>query len=311
MAAGGRVCGKNVTATARFTQRGALAYAHAYLMVIFEAVRMRTIILLMLSTTLSFFNCVAMADLSENPMVPKEEAAFAESFLERLRAHDLEYVMSHADPALMEKTSQADIRAVADYFPAGATRSSELIGSQVNVINGQWHGSFTFEYEFDDGWAVASVSLRRVGEALRVTGFHVYQTGMSQKQFNAFELGGKSALQYAVLLLAVGVPVFILVTLIACIKTPMAKRKWLWVIFILGGIGTLSLNWTTGAYETNLLQYLLFGAAAFAASEHAPWIISVGVPVGAILFWMKRDAFLRANGGSKADVDPAGLKPEG
>lgn len=267
--------------------------------------------LLVMATILGLFNVTAMADLSENSLVPKEEVALVELFLAKLRAHDLGYVMSQADPALLEKTSQADIRAVADYFPGGAMRSSELIGSQVNVINGQWHGSFTFEYEFDDGWAVASVSLRRVGEDLRVTGFHVYQTGMSQKQFNAFELDGKSALHYAVLLLAVGVPVFILVTLIACIKTPMAKRKWLWVIFILGGIGTLSLNWTTGAYETNLLHYLLFGAAAFAASEHAPWIISVGVPVGAILFWMKRDAFLRANGESKADVDQAGLTAEG
>ena len=57
---------------------------------------------------------------------------------------------------------------------------------------------------------------------------------------------------------------------------------------MVGGYGAISINWTTGAAEIYFLRYQLFGAGAFASSEHAPWIITTSLPLGIMLFWYYR-----------------------
>jgi hypothetical protein len=88
------------------------------------------------------------------------------------------------------------------------------------------------------------------------------------------------------------VPVFIVVSTIVCIRTPIPRRKWLWIIFILVGFGQFELNWTTGDARLKLGIQLL-GAAATWLGPYAPMILSVSLPVGAAVFWMRRKKWLR------------------
>jgi asparagine N-glycosylation enzyme membrane subunit Stt3 len=67
----------------------------------------------------------------------------------------------------------------------------------------------------------------------------------------------------------------------------MKRRKWLWILFILFGFGKLSINWTTGQWGVMVLAAQLFSASA-AAAYFGPWIVSVSLPVGAVLFLIKR-----------------------
>lgn len=240
-------------------------------------------ILLITSSTL------VSADLSNDPIVPKTEAAYAKNFLERVQAKDLTFVKEQLDASLIEKINEQNIAEFANYFPSGKLLSTDLIGSQVNIINDAWQGNFTYEYHFEQGWALANAVVNRKDNKLSVIGFNVYQTKASQKEINKFALADKSILHYLMLLCAVLIPVFIVITLVACIKTPIPRRKWLWIIFILGGISTFSINWTTGEYGFKLIQYQLLGSGVFTASEYAPWIIVAGFPLGAILFWFKRE----------------------
>ena len=238
------------------------------------------------------FSGLVAADLSTNPLVPKAEAAFARDYLQKLHERSFDHVKAYLDPALTAQVPDQKLEDIAQHFPSGKVVSTELVGSQTNVVNSVWHGNFSFEYQFEGGWAVANVVLKRTGEQLSVLGFNVYRTDASQREINKFVLQGKSAWHYTILAQAVTVPVFIIATLIVCLRTPIPRRKWLWVLFILGGIGSISINWTTGAWEFQLLHYLLFGGAALAASEHAPWVITAGFPLGAIVFWLKRRKFI-------------------
>ena len=238
------------------------------------------------------FSGSVAADLFTNPLVPKAEATFARDYLQKLHERSFEHVKAYLDPALAAQVPDQKLEEVAQHFPGGKVISTELVGSQTNVVNSIWHGNFSFEYRFEGGWAVANVVLKRTGEQLSVLGFNVYRTDASQREINKFALQGKSAWHYTILALAVTVPVFIIATFIVCLRTPIPRRKWLWVLFILGGIGSISMNWTTGASEFQLLQYLLLGGAAMAASEHAPWVISAGFPLGAVIFWLKRRKFI-------------------
>lgn len=247
---------------------------------------------IILSTLLLAISSLASADLSENFLVPKEESAFAKDYLQKLRDKDLDFIMSHIDPSLIGQISNQKLEEISNYFPSGKLLSTELIGSQVNTFNSTWQGNFSFEYQFESGWALANVVMKRIDDKTTVVGINVYQTKASQKELNKFVFSGKSVLHYVILTLAVIIPIFILVTLIYCIKTPIPKRKWLWVLFIIGGIGTISINWTTSVYDFKVFQYQLFGIAAMASSEYAPWVITAGFPLGALVFWFKRRKFI-------------------
>ena len=122
-------------------------------------------------------------------------------------------------------------------------------------------------------------------------GLNVYQTEAPQKEINAFTLASKGVAQYSVLLLAITVPIFILFTLVVCIRTPVPRKKWLWIVSILLGVGAVQVSWTDGAYAIQLISVQLFGASAGSAGPASPWIISVSIPLGAIMFWFKRRRF--------------------
>lgn len=247
-----------------------------------------------------FTSGLVKADLSDSALVPKEEMSFAKDYLNKIRTRDFEYVLSYIDPELSDQVSIEKIEEVAQYFPSGKVFSTELIGSKVNTFNSTWQGNFSFEYNFEGGWAVANVAMRRVADTSTVIGFNVYRTEASQKELNKFVLSGKTVFHYLILVLACVIPIFIFITLIYCIKTPIPKRKWLWVLFVLGGIGTVSINWVSGEYGFKIVQYLLFGAAANAGSGYAPWVISAGFPLGAIIFWFKRKSFIEQSKTNKS-----------
>ena len=225
-------------------------------------------------------------------LIPKEEAKFAEDYLTKLRAKDFKYIKSQMSKETLAQANDVLLEKMSNYFRKGELLSTEIIGSQVNVFNDKWRGNFSFEYHFSDGWNLANAAFQKTEDKYEVIGLNVYQTNMSQKEFHAFTLKNKSILQYLILLLAIIVPVFIIVTTYYCARTPIPKRKWLWVIFVLLGIFSVQLNWTTGAIGIQPLSASLFGASAVAAGTHAPWIISTSFPLGAIIFWFKRKRFI-------------------
>jgi hypothetical protein len=81
--------------------------------------------------------------------------------------------------------------------------------------------------------------------------------------------------------------IFTLTVLVVCIRTKMQRRKWLWILFILFGFGRLSVNWTTGQWGIGVLAVQLFSASAH-ADFFGPWIVSVSLPAGAVIFLIKR-----------------------
>lgn len=244
--------------------------------------------------------------LSEQ-LVPKEESAFAKEYLSKLRERDFQYIKSVLSPELSPQVNDELLNKMADHFRSGDLISVEIIGSQVNVFNDQWQGNFTFEYKFESGWNLANTALRKTVGGYEVIGLNVYQTEASQKEINAFSLSSKTPFQYFVLVLAFAVPVFILFTLVMCIKTPIPQKKWLWIVFVLLGVGSIKVDWTSGAYALQLFNFSLFGASATTAGLAAPWIISASIPLGAIVFWFKRRKFISlaigAGESSRSDIN--------
>jgi hypothetical protein len=93
-------------------------------------------------------------------------------------------------------------------------------------------------------------------------------------------------------------------SLVLCFKTPIPKRKWLWMVFVAVGIGQLSFNWNNGGYQIQAFYFALLGAGFQRAGPFAPYIFNAAIPVGAIVFlfrrksWLDRAALARPGSGS-------------
>lgn len=236
--------------------------------------------------TLVLFGC--SYDTALDLFEPKEESAFAKEFLEYIRSGDIETARQHIHEKSITQDINNSLRKLTSYFPTGELVEIKTIG--VNVFNtaDSWQANLTYQYEFEHEWVVAVVSLYRKNDKLSVLGVTVDRIPESLETMYAFTLGGKSPGHYFILVLALLIPAFVISSLIRCVRTPIKKRKWLWIVFILLGFVDVSLNWTTGEYMTNLFSLHLLGAAAFSSGPYAPWIITVSIPLGAIIFRFRR-----------------------
>jgi len=255
---------------------------------------MKSLIRIFAVTALLLTASCSFEELSDK-VIPKDEAQFAQDYLLMLRGKNFDYVKKYIAPGNENQVTEAKLRQIAESFPGGELQDTKIIGLQVSLFDSQWQGNFSFEFQFTDGWALANIMLRKSDKALSVVGFNVFRTEASQKDINRFTLAGKSALQYTILIMALVAPLFILVTTYYCIRTPVPKWKWLWFLFILVGFGSISINWTTGQFGFQPLSLKLLSASAVAAGSFAPWIISTSIPLGAILFWFKRHAYIDAS----------------
>ena len=243
----------------------------------------------------SFLSLTLVSCSHENAskwLIPEAESEFAKDYISKLKNRDFEYVVSKFSPELLPQVTDELLEGMANRFRPGDPVSVQIIGSEVVESNAEWTGNFTIEYGYESGWNVASVALRRADDGYEVFGVYVYRTEQSQSEINAFGLSAKTPLQYFVLLLAVTTAAFIIFTLVTCIRTPIPGRKWLWVIFIVFGVGMIQVNWTTGDPSFQILTIKLFGASAVKAGPAAPWTVSASIPLGAIMFWFRRKKYI-------------------
>ena len=110
----------------------------------------------------------------------------------------------------------------------------------------------------------------------------------SLEEANRFTFEGKGPIHYIVFALTVAVPLFIVYALVLCFKTPIARRKWLWLLFVALGFFQLTLNWTDGAFGIQPISFALLGAGFVRAGPYMPFIFNVTIPIGAIVFLARR-----------------------
>ena len=227
--------------------------------------------------------------------VTKTESEFAKTYLEKLKARDFAYVREHLAEELQEQVTDEKLSEIANYFPEEEIISTKLVG--VHILQKQnflWQGNYSFEYQFKTQWVLANAVVRYIEKDMKILGFNIYPARtISLKELNAFSLHNKSLFHYVILILAVSIPIFILISVYVCIRTPILQWKWAWIIFICLGFFSISINWTTGQFAFKLFSVYVLGASAIKYGFYAPWIVSVSVPIGAIVFWIKRRHFLQ------------------
>ncbi|OCQ23857.1 hypothetical protein A7985_07930 [Pseudoalteromonas luteoviolacea] len=233
-------------------------------------------------------------------IAPKEESSFAKDYLDQLRLKNYEYIKAQMHPELLNKATIEELEELSRFFPDGEPLKTELMGFNIHTINSIWSANFSFESQFQVDWSVASVSMTKEDGKLLVTGFHVYRTNESQKVLNAFGNVELSVTRLVLLVLTIATPIFMVVTCFFVYRTPIEK-KWRWYVLSFVGIGAVFMNWTTGEIVTKIATIKLLGVGASAASEFAPLIFTFTIPIGAIIFWIKRGKMIEQALANKAN----------
>lgn len=215
-----------------------------------------------------------------------EDQALATKYIDLMRAHRFEEIEQAADPGVRAQLHDA-LGRMAEALPEATPTSITLVGAH-KLTNGQGlTTNLTFEYGFGEEWFLINVAWLSNDDTFAIVGFNVYDLEGSLEELSKFELAGKSPSHYLVLVWAVAVPIFCVYTLIVCARTRLTGRKWPWIIFILFGVGKVSLNWTSGEWAFAPLVVQLLGAGV-TAQPYTPWVVSVSLPLGALLFWWRR-----------------------
>jgi hypothetical protein len=123
-----------------------------------------------------------------------------------------------------------------------------------------------------------------------LTGIRWQQAPSDLRQMNPFRLGGKSWLHYGILALAIMIPLFSVTTAVAAALS-RARFKWVWTAASLISLGKLAIAWTDSSAAHAAVRFTpinlqLLGAGILKYPLYAPWVISIGLPVFALAYWI-------------------------
>jgi hypothetical protein len=247
---------------------------------------MRFIYLIGIPILMILSGCGDPASMIKN-FTPPEDEAIATNYIALLRQNQFEPIERDLDPSLKSVLTQDMLMKMAAAIPAQDPITVKVIGAQQVRNPDLYRINLSFEYQFPSKWVLINVATQKKDGVSTIIGFNIYPLSDSLENLNKFTLAGKNFLQDVTLVFAILIPVFTLYALVLCIRTKMEKRKWLWIIFILIGIGKFTVNWTTGQWNFAPLSFQLFGAGSF-APPYGAWLISISLPLGAILFLLRR-----------------------
>jgi hypothetical protein len=244
--------------------------------------------------TLALCGCDQQA-MIQKFVLPAEDKA-GRTYFEDLRSGNFGPVQTATNPALQNAMTSEVFRNMQAVFGPKPVKSIIVVGAHINeskIVGGAnvTVNALTYQYDMGDHFVIAQIVLQDMGGAVQINGIHVQALTHSLDEINAFTLSGKNPLFFVFQALVVLIPIFVVVTAVVCWRTPIPRLKWLWRIFVLLGITGLTLNWTDGNVQFAPIHVNLLGAA-FTQQPYSPWMLEIGIPLGAILFWIKRRKWL-------------------
>jgi len=236
--------------------------------------------------------------------VSREEEDFARGVIEGLRHQRYDQYSSDLD--LNNPETAEKLAAIRNLFPPHEPVSLKLV--DVRTVRRGASRIYTLSFEYDFGavasnpeatrpgrgrWLLAQVLLETEGNRASIGHIDVGVIAKPIEEVNAFTLKGKTGFQYLFLLLTVATEAFSFYAFVRCLRTRPLRRKWIWAIIALLGICKLTVNWTTGLTLFTPIAFSL-PPALFSFSAYGPWMVHLHLPLGAVIFLLRRKSLIAA-----------------
>ena len=228
-------------------------------------------------------------------VAPDDVVQFATKQVNALRSQDLASLETNFSPSLATVGLRTTLENMAALFPMDEPRAVKVAAFEEYKTKAAT--DLALEYQFPHEWILVRISVLKHGDSLSIGGLFVDPLSSSVEDIVGWGWARRSAKHYTFLSAAVITPLFILAVFVVCLESRLHKRKWLWLIFILFGIGQFTLNWHTGEVRVDPLYLQFLGAGWLAPTMlYSPLVwplyIIVSLPVGAIVFLVKRKRLL-------------------
>jgi hypothetical protein len=135
--------------------------------------------------------------------------------------------------------------------------------------------------------AVIDVTTYDDGKGDVITSFYVTPIDGPIQSFNSFKDGQAGAAGWAMIAAMAAALSATIAALVRIWRRPFARR-WLWTLGALVGVTALRLNWTTGEWSFQPIYFLFLSVAAVKTPVYAPWVLSVSLPLVALIALFRR-----------------------
>ncbi len=212
-----------------------------------------------------------------------------ESIYNALKNKDFEFIRNLASEQIINDDFYANLNMLADLLPQENHTNKSIVGLLVNEMGMRKQINITAQYTYENQYILTLISMTKTGDNYTLMGIKVEPMEHSLEHLNQLTFSSKGVMHYLVFVCLILFPLFTIWTFIKCWKMKTIKRRKLWLLFILIGIGALQLNWATGQALIQVLSIQLLSASFFTAGPYSPWIFGISLPLGAIMFWMFKD----------------------
>ena len=229
-------------------------------------------------------------------ITPPQDDRLARKIIGDLRTGNLKPVLEKLDRRIFGAQPEDLLGRLREYIDPNEPKAVELIAANVHTMGDRKLVGLSYQIEYPSSWGLVEVTLRTAGTSQRVVGLRAYRLAAPLEEINAFTFQGKGIVHYLMVVAAGAVLAFMILALILCVASKI-RLKWLWILFLLVGFGKLGFNWTSGEFlfSPGLSAHVqLLGASLTRGGWCGPWILSVSVPVGGIIFLFRREALIAA-----------------
>jgi len=219
--------------------------------------------------------------------VPDEVTKLGMDLLEALEEKDHDFVISNfVDEFKEDSKAYKDVESLSDFLAdVGDYIGKDIVGYHISNMNGVVYYKMTYEIEYINSYVRYSFILTDVEGGLKAHNINLNVSDISLKEYTRFTFKDKTVLHYLIFLLTIISLLFSLVTAAICFSTDKRKRV-LWSLFCLTGVGVIAFVWSSGEMTFNLLS-IGFPTGGFGKSGYyGPLVFSFRFPIGACLYWL-------------------------
>jgi len=212
----------------------------------------------------------------------RDEQAFVIRVADQLRSQQLGQLMEEAQPELRQQLPNYMKQVTPMLAPVSGSFVLKTVGS-LHLSGGLTTKTFVIQGGSVNHWVLVSVVLQGVDNSMKLAGLNVTPANADPSKINDFDIHRRGLLGYLWLVAMLASAGICLFATYLVWRRRWLKRRWLWTLGSLVGFAGFGLNWTNGAWAILFINVSLLGAQAGKAGIYAPWILSFGIPVVAIV----------------------------
>jgi hypothetical protein len=220
----------------------------------------------------------------------------AQALLEMIASGNTTKALGELDPALGSPANRLKGLERVRTILKNPTVSRQYFSENSTVTTGTFGKFYSGELRIEEGDGQSYLlvyNCKEINGKLIFNKFWLVTVTEQQKAIARFNFAGRCIGDYVLALFAISISFFSIFSAIMVWKSSL-RRKVLWTVACLVSIVQFSVTWTPAEFlavplpSVKFFQFLLLGASFIRLGTYNPYVLSVGIPVGAIFFWFAK-----------------------